>query len=221
MTQAQQRTDADLKEAVADELDWTPSINSTQIGVAVDHGAVTLSGEVNTYPEKLSAEKAALRVHGVTAVAEEVKVRDAWGATNDSDIAREASEALERTVDVPADSVKAVVQDHCITLSGPVTWHYQREAAERAVRYLRGVSGVDNKVTIKPTISTDGLKTKISAAFVRNAQLEGKNITVSADAGVVTLDGTVHTAAERRQANFVAWSAPGVTGVTNHLQVVV
>ena len=221
MTPTQQRTDAELKDAVADELGWTPSVNSTHIGVAVDHGAVTLSGEVDTYPERFLAERAALRVHGVTAVAEEVTVRNPRGAANDADIAREASEALERAVDVPPDSVKAVVHDHFITLSGSVTWYYQREAAERAVRYLKGVTGVHNTVKIKPAVSASGLKSAISAALVRNAQLEGKHITVTADAGVVTLEGTVHSGSERRQANTTAWSAPGVTNVMNHLRIVV
>ena len=152
MTQTQQRSDAQLKDAIANELAWTPSVNSAHIGVAVDHGAVTLSGEVDSYPERRLAEKAALRVDGVTAVAEEVTVRNTWGPANESDIAREASEALARAVDVP-DSVKAVVRDHFITLSGSVPWYYQRQAAERAVRYLKGVAGVHNTVAVKPTVS--------------------------------------------------------------------
>ncbi len=220
MTPTQQSIDADLKEAVVDELEWTPSVNGTHIGVTVDHGAVMLSGEVDTFPERVSAEKAALRVQGVTAVAEEVIVRNLWTAVSDSDIAREATEALERAVDVPR-AVKAVVQHHSITLSGQVTWNYQRDAAARAVRYLKGVTGFYNDVTIKPTVSAVGLEATIGAALVRNAQLEGRNITVSADGSAVTLEGTVHTASERRQANLAAWSAPGVSSVMNHLQVVV
>ena len=219
MTQTLQKIDADLKAAVAEELAWTPSVNSTHVGVAVDHGAVTLSGEVDTYPERHLAEKAALRVRGVVAVAEEITVRNTWGVANDSDVAREASEALERAVNVP-DSVKAVVHEHFITLSGTVAWQYQRKAAERAVRYLRGVSGVQNTITIKPAVSTAGLKNAISAAFVRSAQLEGNNITVTANAGVVTLEGTVHSRSEQRQATTAAWSAPGVTSVMNRLRLV-
>jgi osmotically-inducible protein OsmY len=220
MTQTLQRTDADLKDAVADELAWTPSVNGTHIGVAVDHGAVTLSGEVDSYPERLLAEKAALRVRGVTAVAEEVTVRNTWAAPTDADIAREAVEALARAVDVPPDSIKAVVQNRFITLSGLVTWHYQREAAGRAVRYLKGIAGVLNTIAIKPTVSSAGLKSAISAALVRNAQLEGQHITVTADAGLVTLEGTVHSSSEHRQATNVAWSAPGVTNVMNRLRIV-
>lgn len=202
-----------------DEIRWTPSINSARIGVAVDHGSVTLSGEVDSYPERLLAEKAALRVRGVTAVAEEVTVHNTWGARNDSEIAVEATDALERAVDVPSDSVKAVVRSHHITLSGEVPWHYQREAADRAVRYVRGVFGVSNSISVKPTVTPVGLKTAITAALVRNAQLEGSAITVTTDGGHITLEGAVHSWAERRQADTAAWSAPGVTNVSNHLRI--
>jgi len=219
MTQTEHRSDAQLKDAVVSELQWMPSVNSTHIGVAVDHGVVMLSGEVDSYPERHHAEEAALRIRGVSAVAEDLTVRNTWGTASDGDVAREASEALERAIDVPSDSVKAVVHDHFVTLSGPVAWQYQREAAHRAVRYLRGVAGVHNTITIEPTVSTVGLKSAISAALVRSARLEGKDITVAADSGVVTLEGTVHSPFERRQASFAAWSAPGVTGVTNRLVV--
>jgi osmotically-inducible protein OsmY len=167
----------------------------------------------------LLAEKAALRVRGVTAVAEEITVQNSWAERTDTDVAREATEALERAVEVPPDSVKAVVHDHHITLSGEVPWHFQREAAERAVRYTRGVFGVSNTIGIRPTVSAAGLKSAITAALVRNAQLEGKDITVMTDAGHVTLQGTVNSWSERRQADTAAWSAPGVTAVLNHLQI--
>jgi len=219
MTITEHPTDATLKAAVVDELEWTPSIDSAHIGVSVEDGTVTLTGEVDSYPEKYLAEKAALRVRGVTSVAEEVQVRNTWGNLSDTEVAKEATAALDRAIDVPADSVQAVVHDHFVTLSGPVNWHYQREAAERAVRYLKGVSGLRNTITIKPKVSATGLKTTITAALVRSAQLEGKSITVTADNSVVTLTGKVHTWAERHQADTTAWSAPGVTSVKNHLIV--
>ena len=142
-----------------------------------------------------------------------------WAGANDTDIARQASEALAHSVDVPADAVKVVVHDHGITLSGSTPWQFQRRAAERAVRYLKGVTSVHNGITIRPVASATGIKTAITAAFVRDAQLEGRNITVTADGGQVTLRGKVHSVAERRRANTAAWSAPGVTGVTSQLTV--
>jgi osmotically-inducible protein OsmY len=220
MTQTLHRTDAELKSAVADELTWTAGVDSAHIGVAVLDGGVTLSGEVDSYPEKLIAEHAALRVHGVTAVAQEITVRNLWMTINDTDIAREAQEALDRAVDVPAGTVKATVHGHILTLTGQVPWQFQREAAGRAVHYLRGVSDVANTVAIRPTVSTADIKSAISAALVRSARLEGKATTVTADTnGTVTLKGTVHSSSERREAERTAWSAPGVVNVHNNLRI--
>ena len=138
MTKTLHRSDADLKAAVVDELSWTPSVDNTHVGVAVTDGAVTLSGEVASYPEKLLACQAAQRVHGVTAIAQEITVRSARGPANDTDLAREAGEALDRAVDVP-ESVKVAVHGNVVTLSGVVSWQYQREAADRS-RSSRGRS---------------------------------------------------------------------------------
>jgi osmotically-inducible protein OsmY len=220
MTQTLHRTDAELKSAVAAELTWAAGVDSAHIGVAVLDGGVTLSGEVDSYPEKLIAEHAALRVRGITAVAQEITVRNQWMEMNDTDIAREAREALERAVDVPTGTVKATVHDHIVTLTGQVPWQFQREAAGRAVHYLRGVRDIANAVAIRPTVSTADIKNAISAALLRNARLEGKATTVTADAaGTVTLTGVVHSASERREAERTAWSAPGVVNVDNHLRI--
>ena len=213
-----ERTDPELKKAVVQEISYLPSVNSTNIGVAVRDGVVTLSGEVDTYPERFLAEKATLRVRGVNAVAEEITVRSSAGAT-DAKIAQEAHEALDRAVDVPPGSVKVMVMEHVITLTGNTTWHFQREAAARAVRYLKGVTGIHNNVTIIPTVTAAGIKDAINGALVRDAELEARKITVHADGGHVTLDGNVHSWAERVQADRAAWSAPGVTNVTSNLKV--
>jgi osmotically-inducible protein OsmY len=220
MTQTMHRTDAQLKSAVDDELEWTPNVTATHVGVGVNHGAVTLSGEVASYPERHDAVKAAQRVRGVTAVADEMTVQTVWANTNDTDISREAGEALDRAVDVPDGSVKAEVTGHVVSLTGQVHWQYQREAAHRAVRYLRGVTDVHNLVTVKPSVSAAGIKSSIDAALLRNALLETKGTKVTATTGgEVTLEGNVHSWTERTQAEHLAWSAPGVTSVTNHIHI--
>ena len=221
MTQTQRKTDHELKMALEAELDWAPNVQADRIGVSVHDSAVTLSGQVETYPEKEAAVRAALRVRGVTAVADEIVVEHTWGPRDDADIAREASTALERSVVVPQNSVKATVHDHVITLTGTVPWQYQREAARRAVSGLPGVTGVFNHVTVKPpvTISASQAKAKITSALVRNAQLDANRITVNVEGSEVTLTGAVSSWAERRQAEHAAWAAPGVTGVQNRITV--
>jgi osmotically-inducible protein OsmY len=126
---------------------------------------------------------------------------------------------LSWAVDVPSDTVKAGVRDHAITLSGTVTWQYQREAAARAVMYIRGVTGVTNSIFLTATAPASGVKAAIEAAILRNAQLDSREITADVNGGEVTLRGTVRSWAERRQAEFVAWSASGVTSVKNYLAV--
>jgi osmotically-inducible protein OsmY len=219
MTQTLQKTDTELKGAVNEELAWTAGLNSANIGVAADDGAVTLSGEVESYPEKLRAEHAMLRVAGVTAFANEITVRGSWEGMNDTDIARRAGEALDLSVDVPGE-VKAAVHNHAITLSGTVAWYYQRGAAASAVQSLPGVSYVNNMITIKPAVKTRDIKAAILAALVRSAQIESAHTMVMADdAGVVTLDGRVRSWSERREAEEAAWTAAGVTNVVNHLRI--
>lgn len=213
------RTDAQVKDAVVEELRWIPSVDSTHIGVTVSDGAVTLTGEVISYPEKLLAEKAVRRVRGVTALAEDITVRSTWAAVNDTDVARDAGIALRQAADVP-DSVEVTVHDRVITLSGMVSWYYEREAASRVVRHVRGVSGVVNTVVIRPSVVAAGIRNSIGAALLRNAQIEAEHIVVTSDTdGIVTLEGTVTSWAESHQAEQVSWSAPGITGVHNHLTV--
>jgi osmotically-inducible protein OsmY len=220
MTTTEHRSDTALKNSIVEELNWTPNVNPTNIGVAVTRGAVTLSGEVDSYPEKLQAERAAGRVRGVVGIAQEITVRSAYGTLNDADVARAAGEAIERAVDIPAGAVKVAVRDHVVTLSGSVPWHYQHESAARAVRYLKGVHDVVNIVMIEPTASATGIKTAIDAALMRNAALDAQHTTVAADvAGTVTLSGSVQSWAERHHAEQAAWGAPGVTAVINRLLI--
>ena len=218
-TRRQQIDDLALKNAVTEELWWTRSINSAQIGVAVIDGAVTLSGEVDTYPQMLTASKAAQRVRGVTAVAQEITVSDTWRGIDDADIAREAGDALQRNIEVPV-SVKAAVRNHAVTLSGTVQWQYQRQAATAAVQSLKGVKAVHNLIAVHPATSAGDIKGVIGAALGRSAQLAGRTIGVTADAtGSVTLRGTVGSWSESRQAEHACWAAPGITAVDNQLRV--
>lgn len=212
--------DREIRAAVMEELRFTPSIGNRPITVAVNRGAVTLSGVVDTYPEKRQAEKAALRIRGVNAVTERLTVRSTWGITSDAMIARAANEALKRAVEVPSDCVTATVDKRCVTLTGSTPWQFQRAACERAIRSLHGLSGVVNDVTVRPTFTADGISQSITAALVRSAQLEAESIVVTAQGGDVTLEGEVRTWAERHEAEQAAWSAPGVTNVNNHIAIV-
>ncbi len=195
------KTDGELKEDVMDELQWEPAVNAEAIGVAVKDGIVTLSGYVDSYTEKIAAERTVQKVYGVKAIAQEIQVRlPGSSQRSDEDIAKAAANALEWKSSVPRDRIKVKVQDGRITLSGEVDWRYQKETAEEAVCCLMGVTGVTNLITIKPMIKPTEVKTKVEAALQRHAMLDSRRITVEVHDSRVTLRGVVHSYAEKREA---------------------
>jgi len=220
VTQTMRGTDKELQTTVTEELLYTPSIDATGVQVQARDGTVTLSGEVASLPERLAAERAAMRVRGVKAVQDKLVVHTSSAASaSDDDIARAAGSLLEWAVDVPANAVQAGVRDHKITLSGSVTWEYQRDAAARAVMYIKGVTGIDNKISLNQPAPAAGTKAAVEAAMLRNAQLDARQITVDVSGSELTLHGTVGSWAEHRQAGYTAWAATGVTSVRNDLLV--
>jgi osmotically-inducible protein OsmY len=215
------RNDSQLRQDVLDELKWDPSINEAAIGIAVKDGVVTLSGVVDSYAQKYRAEKAAERVTGVRAVADEVHVKlPSSRERSDTDIARAAINALDWDIEVPDQSVRVRVDEGWVWLEGTVEWQYQKTAAERAVRYLTGVKGVTNLMQVKPKkVSTADVSQKITEALRRTAEHDAEGVIVDVADGHVTLRGKLRSWAERVDAERAAWSAPGVTAVEDRILI--
>ena len=162
-------TDTQLQRDVLDELKWEPSVDAADIGVSVKEGIVTLTGHVTSYAEKYAAERAAKRVYGVKAVANELDVKlPGSSRRTDEDIAAAAVNALRSNLAVPHDKIKVTVSNGWVTLEGEVEWHYQKMAAESAVRNLPGVTGLSDQITVKPASrrasSSPGSSTHSNAA---------------------------------------------------------
>jgi osmotically-inducible protein OsmY len=212
------RTDEEIQQNVLAELKWDAKLQPNEIGVSVKDGIVTLTGWVDSYLKKWSAEDAALKVAGVKGVANDIEVKLASERT-DADIAAAALRALEWDAFVPADKVQVTVSKGWVTLRGEVEWQYQKEDAERVVRRLAGVKGVTNLITVKPRATPSELKKKIESALVRNATIDANRITVDIQGSKAILKGTVRSWAEREEAERVAWSAPGISSVENRITV--
>jgi osmotically-inducible protein OsmY len=216
------KTDIELHKDVVAELTWDPRVSEKEIGVAVKDGVVTLTGSVTTFAEKWAAERAVEGVVGVKAIANDVTVNlsSAFSHT-DTEIAHKAVDALKWDIQVPNEKVKVTVTNGWVALEGDVEWHYQRDAAARAVRFLAGVRGVSNNIKVTPKqVSTYEVNKSIKAALERRADRTAERIDVSTHDGVVTLKGTVSSYGDRRAAEGAAWSAPGVTEVKDELAVV-
>jgi len=214
------KTDSQLQHDVIEELGWEASVNAAQIGVSVKDGIATLSGDVASFGEKWDAEQAAQRVAGVRALAVDIRVNLLGSAKrSDADIARAVENVLQWTSMLQLDSVKVLVEGGWVTLSGEVDWDYQRQSASRAVRYLMGVTGVSDQITLKPAVSLRVVKEDIEAALRRRARDEAKDITVQVQGTDVILSGTSHSWAESELARNAAWSAPGVRQVVDHITV--
>ena len=198
-TTNQPRSDEAIREDVLLELKWDPKIKSTDIGVAVKDGVVTLSGFVSTFWELDAAEKAAKRVYGVRGVANDLEVKLFWQRT-DPEIARDAVRALESHVSIPSDQIKVTVKNGKVRLEGTVDWEYQKELAQSAVKKLRGVGGVVNKIQVKPRVSPSDVQEKIEEALRRSAELDARRIRVEVNGTEVILEGTVRSWAEREEA---------------------
>jgi osmotically-inducible protein OsmY len=215
------KTDSQLQQDVMAELKWEPAVHAEQIGVEVKNGVVTLAGKVGSYTEKLNAERAAQRVHGVKALAVEMKIKlSEFGNRTDADIAESARNILGWTSSLPADAVKVKVEGGWLTLTGDVEWQYQRQDAADSVRYLSGVTGVSNQIAIKPSLSAAVVKSDIEAALKRRAAADAQAIAVDVKGGDVTLTGTVHSWAERDLATRSAWGSSGVRKVVDKMNLV-
>jgi osmotically-inducible protein OsmY len=213
------KSDAQLKQDVIAELAWEPSVNASKIGVEVEGGIVTLAGHVESYTEKVHAERAAQRVSGVKALAVEMDVKlPGSNQRTDADIARSAENVLEWTTYLPS-SVKVKAEKGWITLSGEVEWDYQRKGAGDAIRHLMGVTGVSDEIAVKPRASVSAVKSDIEAALKRHAQAEAQHITVEVRGSDVTLGGKVHTWSERELAASSAWATPGVRNVVDNITI--
>jgi osmotically-inducible protein OsmY len=214
--------DMTLQAMVMDELAWTPNVDAAHIGVAAQNGVVTLSGIVSSLAEKVAAEQVARRVKGVQGIAQKIVVRlPTAHRQTDEEIADRALKVLNWDLEVPDEQIQVKVENGIVTLTGTVTYQFQRAAADRDIRRLGGVTDIVNLIEIRPSadqvVDPVSVHHKIENALRRSAEMESSHVSVEVSGSKVTLRGRVKTWWERSLAESAAWSAPGVTQVDDQL----
>ena len=209
--------DVRTRDAVMQHLEWDSPIDAAAIGVTARDHVVTLTGFVNSYAEKLAAERAAKRVSGVRAVANDIQVRVRFERT-DEEIAADVGRALELRETVPP-SVQAVVDNGHLTLTGTVAMMFHRVVAEKAVRHVRGLKGIVNRIVVVPAADRKDVRREIARALHREATLAGHRIDVDVHRHVATLRGTMNSWHEREAAEQAAMHAPGIVAVQNNIEL--
>lgn len=213
-------TDKELQDSVQRALEWEPSVDAGDIGVSAETGVVTLRGYVKSYSEKSTAERVTLRVYGVRAVANDLIVRVAQAhQRSDTEIAQAALSAMKWNTLVPDEKITVAVSNGWVTLKGKVDWEYQRAAADKCVRHLVGVCGLNNVIEVAPHVNVADVKAKIETALKRSAEVDARRINVVVADGKVTLTGNVHSWAERNEARYAAWGARGVKEVEDKMAI--
>lgn len=214
------KSDAEIKTDVLAELQYEPSVKVTDIGVLVQDGVVTLNGFATNYGEKWNAVRAARRVAGVRAIADDIIIKMVDSQyRSDGDIAMAVANRMDWSTVVPTGAVQVSVRDGRVTLEGQVEWWYQKNAAEGALQNLAGVKEVANLITLKPSATSSDINTTIYTAFERNYLLDARKLQVETTGNKVVLRGMVRNNDEREEAERVAWSAPGVYSVDNQVKV--
>lgn len=212
------KDDGALQHDVIEELEWDPRVDHSQIGVTARDGVITLAGIVPNYAQKLAAEKAARRVSGVKAIAQEIEVRFGEAAeTSDAEIAKRILDVYEWDVTVPKSRITMKVEHGWVTLTGAVEWNYQKEAAQLTAGNIAGVRGVTNQIRVDSHASPSDVRERILAAFKRSSDIDASAIKIDVDGGTVRLSGRLQGWNERITAEKAAWSAPGVTRVEDHI----
>lgn len=217
-TTTARRTDEQLKTDIEHELEWRPEIDEAAIGVAVENGTVVLSGQVRDYAQRLAVKDAVLRVRGVVALVNDLRIAESEDASTAWDLAGEVRHALDAAVDVP-EGVQAQVEEGTVILTGQVEFDVQRRATARAVRFLRGVKGVDNRIQLRRRPSAPDAVERIVNALRRNAIVDAQHIDVRLDGDTLILDGVTRSWAERYEAAVAAAASPHVARVENNIVV--
>lgn len=215
------RSDAEIAFAVSQELEWDARIVQTAIEVHVERGAVILLGAIGSWAERLAAQDAAKRVAGVREVSNRLEVDLPRNeCCSDAELTQSVQRALECDVFLCHAEIRVSANAGLVILEGQVDLCSQRDDAEQAVRRIRGIRSVLNRISVRPGGGTDlEVQTALEAALERRAIRKAQRIDLDVHDGKVILSGTVRSFAERQSVVDAAKGTRGIRAVDDRLTI--
>jgi osmotically-inducible protein OsmY len=143
-----QKTTADdqIAKRALDILNWDSLVPSKAVDVLVHNGWVTLTGTVDWYYQKTSADEDVRKLTGVRGITNNIVIKPHVDSAN---VKTKIEAALKRHVDVEAKAIRVTVQGgNKIVLEGKVDNWEERFAVENAAWSAQGVASVDDRLTI-------------------------------------------------------------------------
>lgn len=215
--------DDDIRSAIESHLRWDARVSADELTVMVQNGQVTISGSVTSLIARRAAEAAAAAVPGVRSVINQIRVEPPLDAEPppDEDIRHSAEQVLRWSPALEIGDIEIGVSGGVVVLTGFVDQVWKREHAEELVSQLAGVTGVDNRLTVRPPMrpSDRQIAEDLRAAFDRSIVIDADEVRISVDDGTVTLTGVVPNARSREEAARAAFFTRGVVSVRNEIRV--
>ena len=144
-----ERADPDIARAALDTLKWHIAVPSNRIQLKVDKGWVTLEGDVDWNFQREAAERAVRSLTGVKGVTNLITIKP---RPTPQDVKQKIKEALERGAQFDSDRITVEIDGNKAILKGTVRSYAERRDAEHAARNAPGITEVENKLTVDPSI---------------------------------------------------------------------
>ena len=140
-----QRSDTDIATGAEQVLKWNTLVPLKAIQLTVDHGWVTLQGDVEWDYQRRSVEKAIRPMMGVVGISNEITLRAGPKVT---DLSRKIEQALTRQATREAKHIQVDVEGTTVKLSGTVHSWQERSAAQGVAWSAPGVHSVINDLRV-------------------------------------------------------------------------